>query len=321
MAKKVILTKRFIPEAVDRLARSFDLVIAADSGKSPAEVLTENKDAEALISFLSDPIDKDTIDLGGNLKIIANYAVGYNNIDFRYAMEKGLFVTHTPDVLTDATADLAMALILAVSRKIVAADRFLRSGQFKGWDANLLLGKELNGSVIGIIGLGRIGLAVARRAPGFGLKAIYYSKPRENKLEQEYGFEFVEFEELVTRADIITVHIPYSKDIHHLFNRQVFDKMKPDAIFINTSRGPLMNEEHLAERLEKYESFGAGLDVYEFEPQVNERLKKLKNAVLVPHIGSATYKARLGMASMAIESVEQALSGRTPAHLIPEFKK
>lgn len=321
MPKKVILTRRFIQEAIDRLAQAFHLVIAADSGKSPAEVLAENKDAEALISFLSDPVDKDTIDLGENLKIIANYAVGYNNIDFRHAMAKDLFVTHTPDVLTNATADLAMALILAVSRRIVDADRFLRSGQFKGWDANLLLGKELNDSVLGIIGLGRIGLAVARRAIGFGLKAIYYSRPRENKLEQEYGFEFVDFEELITRADIITVHIPYSEDMHHLFNRQVFAKMKPDAIFINTSRGPMMNEEHLVEQLEKYESFGAGLDVYEFEPQVNERLKKLKNAVLVPHIGSATYKARLGMALMAIESVEQALSGRTPAHLIPEFKK
>lgn len=321
MDKKVILTQKYIKEAIDQLEQAFNLILVEDSGKNLAEILKENKDTEALISFLSDDINKDIIDLGENLKIIANYAVGYNNIDIKYAMEKGLFVTHTPDVLTNATADLTMALILTVSRRIVESDLFLRRGEFKGWDANLLLGKELNGSVLGIFGMGRIGLAAALRARGFGLKVIYFSKPREPEIEKKYGFEFVSFAELVKRADIVSVHIPYTPDVFHLFNKDVFDLMKRDAIFINTARGPLMNEEHLAEKLEKKELFGAGLDVYESEPRVNERLKKLKNAVLVPHIGSATYKARLGMAQITVNSVKQALSDQTPDHLIPEQKK
>jgi glyoxylate reductase len=319
MHEKVILTKKYIKEAVDQLKRQFNLVMVEDSGKSLSEILTEHKDTEALISFLSDTIDRDIIDRGENLKIIANYAVGYNNIAIDYAIKKGLYVTHTPDVLTNATADLTMALILAVSRRIVESDSFLRRGEFKGWDANLLLGKELNGSVLGILGMGRIGQAAARRAVGFGLKVIYYSEPRAPEIEREYGYEFVSFAELVGKADIVSVHIPYTPAVHHLFNKDVFDRMKPDAIFINTARGPLMNEAHLTEKLEQNESFGAGLDVYEFEPQVNERLTKRKNAVLVPHIGSATYKARLGMALMTVNSVRQALSGRIPDNLIPEW--
>ncbi len=321
MDKKVILTKKYIKEAVDQLERQFNLVIVEGSGKNLSRILTDHKDAEALIGFLSDTIDKDIIDLGENLKILANYAVGYNNIDIKYAVKKGLYVTHTPDVLTNATADLTMALILAVSRRIVESDLFLRRGEFKGWDANLLLGKELNGSVLGILGMGRIGQAVARRAVGFGLQVIYYSEPRTPEIERKYGYEFVSFKKLVERADIVSVHIPYTPAVHHLFNKDVFDRMKPGAIFINTARGPLMNEADLTEKLEKNESFGAGLDVYEFEPRVNEGLTKLKNAVLVPHIGSATYKARLGMASMTVNSVKQALSGQIPDHLIPELKK
>jgi glyoxylate reductase len=321
MAKKVILTKRYIKEAIDCLERQFKLVIIEGSGKSLIEVLKENKDTEALISFLSDDINADIIDLGGNLKIIANYAAGYNNIDIQYAIKKGLYVTHTPDVLTNATADLTMALILAVSRRIVESDQFLRRGEFKGWDANLLLGKELNGSVLGLMGMGRIGFAAAKRALGFGLKVIYNSISRDIGKEQKYGFEYVSFAELVERSDIVSVHIPYTPAVHHLFDRDVFARMKPDAIFINTARGPLMNEEDLTEKLEQNKSFGAGLDVYEFEPKVNERLTKLKNAVLAPHIGSATYKARLGMALMTVDSVKSALSGQRPANLIPELKK
>lgn len=321
MDKKVILTKKYIKEAIDRLEKQFNLIIVEGSGKNLTDTLKAHKDTEALISFLSDDINKEIIDLGENLKIIANYAVGYNNVDIQYAIEKGLYVTHTPDVLTNATADLTMALILAVSRRIVESDQFLKRGEFKGWDANLLLGKELNGSTLGILGLGRIGFAAAQRALGFGLKVIYHSLPRDTEKEQKYGFEFVSFSGLIERSDIVSVHIPYTPEVHHLFNKDVFDRMKPDAIFINTARGPLMNEEHLTEKLEKNESFGAGLDVFEFEPKVNERLIKLKNAVLVPHIGSATYKARLGMALMTVNSVRQTLSGETPDNLIPELKK
>lgn len=320
MKRKVILTQTYQEEAIDQLKKEFNLIIVEGSGKSLAEVLKENPDAVALISFLSDKIDKHIIDLGKNLKIIANYAVGYNNIDVGYAVNKGVLVTNTPDVLTDTTADLTMALILAVSRRIVEGDDFVRKGQFKGWGANLLLGKELKGTSLGIVGMGRIGLAAALRALVFGMRVIYYDQTRKEHLEKKYGFEYMTFPDLVQQADIVSLHIPSSPETHHLFNKDVFDSMKPDAIFINASRGDLMDENYLAEKLEKEELFGAGLDVYECEPQVTEKLKQLKNVVLVPHLGSATYTTRLAMAQMTVDNVKQALSGNTPQNLVEEFK-
>ncbi len=320
MKKKIILTKNYLEEVIERLKKEFELIIVEDTGKNLHEVLKENQDAEALISFLSDNISKEIIDICKNLKIIANYAVGYNNINYKHAIEKGIYVTNTPDILTAATADLTMALILSVSRRIVESDEFVRKGKFNGWEAKLMLGKELNGSTIGIIGMGRIGLALALRAKAFGMNVIYYSKTRKQEIERIYGFKFVRFIELIKESDLVSIHIPYSKDVHHLFNKDVFDLMKKDAIFINVSRGALMDETCLAEELEKNKRFGAGLDVYEFEPKVTEKLKKLKNVVLTPHIGSATYKTRLAMAMMTYNDVVLALSGKKPAYLIPECK-
>jgi glyoxylate reductase len=320
MKPKVVLTQTYQVEAIDRLREEFDLVIVEGSGKSLAEVLRENPDTRALIGFLSDKIDKRIIDLGKNLKIIANYAVGYNNIDVQYAVGKGIPVTNTPDVLTNAAADMAMALILAVARRIVEGDEWVRQGKFTGWGANLLLGKELNGSILGIVGMGRIGLAAALRGQGFGLNVMYYDSARKENLENEYGFTYMPFDELVSRADVISLHVPSSPGTYHLFNKDVFDRMKRDAIFINTARGDLVDEASLAEKLAKNELFGAGLDVYEFEPRVTEKLKRLKNVVLAPHTGSATYKARLGMAQMTVDNVKQALSGRIPRNLVEECK-
>jgi len=316
----VILTQTYQAEAIEQLTKEFNLIMVEGSGKSLADILKENPGTEALISFLSDPIGKEIIDLGKHLKIIANYAVGYNNIDVDYAVQKGIAVTNTPDILTPATADLTMALILAVSRRIVEGDDFVRRGKFNGWGANLLLGKELDGSTIGIIGLGRIGLATAVRAKGFGMKIIYYDTSGKPELEKKHGCQYRPFLNLVKEADIVTLHIPSYPEVHHLFNKEVLDRMKRDAIFINVSRGDLVEEKYLAEKLEKNELFGAGLDVYEFEPRVTEKLKKLKNVVLVPHIGSATYKARLGMARMTIDNVKQVFAGRTPPMLVKEYR-
>lgn len=321
MKKKVVLTQVYQRIALQELQERFHLIIAEKSGDSLKKIIRDNPDIQALISFLSDDINREVISGAGDLKIIANYAVGYNNIDIQYALEKGIYVTHTPDILTDATADLTMALILAVSRRIVEADAFLRQGLFEGWKAGLLLGKELRGAVLGIIGMGRIGQATARRARGFGMKVVYYDHTRKTGLEKKLGLEYRRFIELVRTSDVVSLHIPYSPDVHHLFNRDVFALMKPDAIFINAARGPLMDEACLADKLENNELFGAGLDVYEDEPRVNEKLKGLKNAVLVPHIGSATTRARERMALMTVESVSQALEGKKPAHLIPEWKK
>jgi len=320
MKPKVILTQKYQDEAIQQLNREFHLVIVEDSGKSLAEVLKENPDTQALISFLSDKIDKGIIDLGKNLRIIANYAVGYNNIDVDYAVQKGIAVTNTPDVLTNATADFTMALILAAARRVVAGDDFVRTGKFTGWGANLMLGKELNNSILGIVGLGRIGLAAAQRAMGFGMRVFYYDTTRKKDLEKKYGFRYLPFRDLVSQADIISVHIPSSPETRRLFNQEVFDRMKKDAIFINASRGDLVDESYLAEKLEKNELFGAGLDVYEYEPNITEKLKKLKNVVLAPHLGSATYKARMGMAQMTIDNVKQVLAGKPPQNLVEECK-
>lgn len=284
-------------------------------------MLKENPDTEALISFLSDKIDKEIIDLALNLKIIANYAVGYNNIDVPYAVKKGIPVTNTPEVLTKATADLTMALILAVCRRLVEGDELLRQGKFKGWAANFLLGKELDGSTLGIIGMGRIGQATALRAASFGMNIIYYDKTRKPELEVKHGYVFKAFTEVVKEADIVSLHIPSYPESHHLFNKDVLDLMKKDAVFINVSRGDLVDETYLAEKLEKNELFGAGLDVYEHEPNVSERLLKLKNVVLAPHIGSATYKARMAMAQLTVDNVKQVFAGMPPQNLVQECKQ
>ena len=318
--KKVILSHRYHDEAVELLRREFQLVIADDEG-GLASCLQRHPDAAGLVSFLSDPVDAVAIDAMKKLKIIANFAVGYNNIDVARALERDVLVTHTPDVLTNATADLAMALMLAVSRRLGEGDAFVRSGRFRGWQAGLLLGKELNGAVLGIVGMGRIGLAVALRARAFGMKVVFYSRGAKPRLEKKFGFARVTFLELVRTADVVSLHLPYSPSVRHLFGRDAFALMKKDAIFINTARGPLMDEEALAAALEKQELFGAGLDVYENEPAINEKLRRLANVVLLPHLGSATNETRRQMALMTVEAVRQALAGRKPRHLIPEWKE
>jgi glyoxylate reductase len=319
--KKIILTHKFSDEAVERLRRDFQLVIADEEDASLAASLQRHPDAAGLITFLSDPVDRDTICGLKKLKVIANFAAGYNNIDIDCALERNVLVTHTPDVLTPATADLAMALILAVSRRLVEGDAFVRSGRFAGWGADLMLGKELNGAILGIVGLGRIGLATALRARAFGMKVVYYSRSAKPAIEKKYGFARVTFLELIRSADVVSLHLSYSPSVRHLFNHDAFALMKKDAIFINTARGALMDEQALADCLEKNELLGAGLDVYENEPVVNEKLKRLKNAVLMPHAGSATVKARRAMAMMTVEAVRQALNGERPRHMIPEWKE
>lgn len=318
--KKVILAHPYSDEAVERLRREFSLVIAEEEG-GLAKACRRHGDAEALISFLSDPVGRPLIEGMKKLRIIANFAVGYNNIDVACALERRVWVSHTPDVLTGATADLTLALILAASRRLVEGDALVRAGDFHGWQAGLLLGKELRGSVLGIVGMGRIGLAVAQRARAFGMKVIFYSRGSKPQIEKKYGFARVTFLELIRSADIVSLHLPYSPGVRHLFSHDVFALMKRDAVFINTARGPLMDEAALAVALEKNRLFAAGLDVYENEPRVSARLKKLCNVVLLPHLGSATGATRRQMALMTVQAVRQALGGRKPKHLIPEWKE
>jgi glyoxylate reductase len=319
MKPKIILTHKYLDEAIAILADRFNLVQLGNEPIDVAAALTAHPDCRALISFLSDPVSEAAMAAAPGLTIIANYAVGYNNIDVAAARRRRIWVTHTPDVLTDASADLTMALILAVARRLVEADAFTRLGHFSGWGAELFLGKELNGAVLGIVGLGRIGKAVARRARAFGMEVIHCSRHRHAGEEKELGVRSVPFLELVRRSDVISLHVPFSPDLHHLFNRDTFALMKRDAIFVNAARGPLMDEAALAEKLERNELFGAGLDVYELEPVICERLKRLPRVVLLPHIASATRHTRLAMAMMTVEAVTRALAGEKPPHLVPEY--
>ncbi len=320
MKDKVILTKKIGNEEVKILRNNYDLIIVEDEKEDLLDILRKHSDAKALITFLSDKIDEEVISLLKNVKIIANYAVGYNNINFNLAADSGIYVTNTPDILTDATADLTMMLILSTARRLIESDEYMRNGKFKGWGANLFLGKGLRGKKLGIIGLGKIGFATALRAKSFGMEIIYNSRTRKIDIEKKYDLSYLDFDNIISKSDIISPHIPFTPDLHYLFNAEVFGRMKKGSIFINVSRGGLMDESALADSLENGHLFGAGLDVFEHEPKVEKRLTMLKNVVMTPHTGSATFEARSGMGKMVIKNIELALAGKFPQNLIPEMQ-
>lgn len=318
MKPKVLITRKILPEALAYLASHTDYEIGAiDRNPAKEEIIKKLKDKEGLLSLLTDPVDKDIIDSAPRLKIIANCAVGYDNIDVDHARKKGILVTNTPGVLTETTADLAWALIFAVARRIPQADRFTRKKKFKGWALDLFLGKEITGKRLGIIGMGRIGRAVAQRARAFAMDVVY-SDPNGLNPEEEKKFRtsFLPLDELLSTSDIITIHAALNPQTHHLISENKIKLLKKDAILVNVARGALMDEKALAEALEKGKLWGAGLDVYEREPQIEEKLLSLENVVLLPHIGSATYETRLKMAMMAARNLIQGLRGETPENLI-----
>jgi len=315
---KVLVTQRFFPEALD-LLRQFAEVEGgvAETPLPREELLAAIGDKDGLLTLLVNRIDREIIDRARKLKIIANCAVGYDNIDVAYCREKGILVTNTPGVLTEATADLTWALILAVARRIPQADRFTREGRFQGWALDLFLGQEIAGQKLGIIGLGRIGQAVARRALGFGLQIFYYDPNRlSEEKEKELQVTYLPLDDLLKTADIITLHASLNPSTYHLINREKLALMKKTAILINVARGPIVDEVALAEALKNGQIWGAGLDVYEREPEIEKALLSLDNVVLLPHIGSATRKTRLEMAMTAVRNLIQGLSGQRPDNLV-----
>ena len=318
MKPKVLVTHRLLHEAIAYLKEHVDLEVGTQKAFLTKEELIEKvKDKEGILSLLTAPIDKDVMDATPTLKIIANCAVGYDNIDIEYARRKGIMVTNTPGVLTETTADLSWALILAVARKIPQADTFARAKNYLGWQLDLFLGKEITGKCLGIIGMGRIGKAMAQRAMGFQMKIIY-TDPKElpEEEKQKYNASCVPLDELLRTADIVTLHTTLNPQTHHLISRGQLRLMKQDAILVNVSRGPVVDELALAEALEEGQIWAAGLDVYEREPAIEERLLSLDNVVLLPHIGSATYETRLKMAMMAAKNLIQGLSGQKPDNLV-----
>lgn len=319
---KVFITYAIPEKGIEMLKEKFEVdVYDGEDFLTKEELIQRSKYADAIITQLRDPIDAEFINALERAKIIANYAVGYNNIDVETATKKGIYVTHTPGVLTEATADIAFALILAVARRIVEADKFVREGKFVGWKPKLFLGYDLYGKTLGIIGMGRIGQAVARRALGFGMRIVYFNRHRlPEEIERQYNAEYVDLDSLIETSDFISIHTPLTKETYHLIDANRIAKMKSNAILINTARGPVVDEKALYEALKERKIAGAGFDVYENEPQLTPGLEKLDNVVLLPHIGSATYETRDRMSEMVALNVIYALEGKIPPNLVPEQK-
>ncbi|MBK5251461.1 MAG: D-glycerate dehydrogenase [Peptostreptococcaceae bacterium] len=316
--KKVFSSRKLPGMAMTRLKEQFDFTYnPLDRNLTYEELLEEVKGKQGIITMLSDRVDGELMDAAEGVEIIANYAVGYNNMDLREATKRGIYLSNTPDVLTDDTADMAFALMLAVARRIPEADQLTRNGFYKGWGPEFMLGQSVSGKTLGLVGAGRIGTAVAKRAAGFGMKIIYYSRGRKKAIE-DLGAEYVGFESLLAESDIISIHVPLGKETLHLIDRKALKLMKKTCILINTSRGPVVDEEALVEALEKGIIAGAGLDVYENEPKLSDGLSLLTNAVLSPHLGSATRETRGKMADIAAENIISVLSGGLPTTAINE---
>lgn len=316
---KVFVTRKILEEGLNMLREKFDVEVSDYDGVIPRKMLLEKvKGVDAILSLLTDTIDAEVMDAAGpNLKVIANYAVGYNNIDVEEATKRGIMVTNTPGVLTETTADLAWALMMAIARRIVEADRFVREGKFRGWEPMLLLGTDVHGATLGIVGFGRIGQAMARRALGFNMKVLYYDSARvPEQVEKELKATYVDLPTLLRESDFVSLHVPLTKETHHLIGEKELRMMKKGAYLINTARGPVVDEKALVKALKEGWIKGAALDVFENEPEVEPELLKLENVVLAPHIASASYATRSRMSIMAAENIIKALSGEIPPNLV-----
>lgn len=274
------------------------------------------KDADALISLLSTNVDKDVIDAGSNLKIITNYGAGFNNVDIKYARQKQIDVTNTPKASTNSTAELTFALVLAVARRIPEGDKLCRTTGFDGWAPLFFRGREVSGKTIGIIGLGEIGSAVAKRAKAFDMNVLYTGPHQKVDKEREIGAKYVDFDTLIQHSNFITINAAYNPDLHHLFDTEQFKSMKPTSYLINAARGPIVNEASLVEALKNKDIEGAALDVFEFEPEINDELKSLENVVITPHIGNATFESRDMMSKIVANDTISKLNGDEPKFVV-----
>lgn len=317
LRKKVLVTRSIPEEGINKLREYFDVEVnELDRTLTYEELKEKVKGKDGVLCQLSDKIDRELMEVEPRIKIYANYAVGYNNMDVDEAKNTNIYLSNTPDVLTDATADLAWALLFAVARRVVEGDNYIRAGKFVAWAPKLLLGKDISGKTLGIIGAGRIGRAFAKRGKGFNMRILYYNRSRKKEFEKETGAEFVTLEEVLRKSDYISLHTPLTKETTHMVSDKEFDMMKKEAILINTSRGSVVDEKALVRALKENKIWGAGLDVYENEPKVEEDLKELNNVVLCPHIGSATDETRIKMSIMAADNIIAALNGEVPPNCI-----
>ena len=319
MSKKwnVYVTRLLPDPAMDLLNQHCNVEVNPHNRVLTREELLANvKGRDAVLCLLTDEIDAEVLDAAQGAKIFANYAVGYNNVDVTAATERGIIITNTPGVLTDTTADLAWALLFAMARRVVEADNFLRAGKFKGWAPMLFLGQDVSGKTLGIIGCGRIGSAFGKRAKGFDMRILYCDVVRNEKFEQETGAAYVDEETLLKESDFISIHVALMPSTRHLIGENEFELMKETAILINTSRGPVVDETALVKALKEGKIWGAGLDVFEAEPELAPGLAELDNVVIVPHIASASIETRTKMGTMAVENILAVIDGKTPPNCV-----
>lgn len=321
---KIFLTRRLPPESMRRLESESQLSHGdLDRVLSRQEIIEGVRQADGLLCLLTDQIDSEVLDSNPNLKVVSNYAVGFNNIDVQAATERGIAVTNTPGVLTDCTADMAWALLMSSARRVVEGDRLVRSQKWGGWEPLQLLGSEVSGATIGFVGFGRIARATAKRAQAFDMQVLYWNRTRlAESEEQSLGVQYRSFTDLFPQCDFVSVHVALTDQTHHLLSAREFESMKPTATLINTARGAVVDEAALVQALRCKQIAAAALDVYENEPEVHPALFEMPNVVLAPHLGSATVQTRTKMGTLAIDNCLAACRGQRPANLVnPDWRE
>ncbi|ADD69024.1 D-isomer specific 2-hydroxyacid dehydrogenase NAD-binding protein [Denitrovibrio acetiphilus DSM 12809] len=309
---KILITAE-LPFDIEGYLKGHELDYNKGKQLSAKELAKRAEDADGIISMLSDKIDRELMESCKNLKVVANYAVGYNNIDVQAASELGITVCNTPDVLTQTTAELGFALMITAARRVSEGDAFTRNKKFKGWEADLFLGMDMHGKTLGVFGFGRIGQAVAQMASGFNMDIIYSSRTKKHQAELLTGASRVSFDDLVRQSDFLIITAPSTPETHHKFTLETFVQMKSSAVLVNIGRGDIIKERDLVKALENKLIFAAGLDVYEDEPKIDAGLFKLSNAVLAPHIGSGSFATREAMAKMCCDAVTSVFKDEKPA--------
>lgn len=316
---KVYVTRELPERGLKTIKERFDAEVWPEYAPPPKKTIIEKaKDVDALATLLSDKIDAEVFDAAPKLKMIAQLAVGFDNVDVQEATKRGIYVSNTPEVLTDTTADFAWTLLMALARRVVEADKYVRMGKWKvGWHPAMLQGRDVYGATMGIVGAGRIGYAVAKRATGFSMKILFYDVIPRPEMEKDFGAKKVDLDELLRQSDFVSVHVPLMKETHHLINAEKLRLMKKTAYLINNSRGPVVDEKALYEALNEGRIAGAGLDVFEQEPtSLANPLLKLDNVVVAPHISSASYETRSKMAEMVADNLIAFFEGKKPPNLI-----
>lgn len=317
MMKKIFVTHDLPGEYEEKLKKRFEVKVWGKRDISRRDLLREVGGVDGIVSLLTEKIDREVMEAAGeNLRVVSNYAVGFDNVDVKTATERGIVVTNTPGVLTEAVAEHVIALMLAVARNIVRGDDFVREGKYRGWEPDLLVGQSMRGKTMGVVGLGSIGKWTARLAKGMGMEVIYNSRTRNEEFEMIEDARYVSLNQLLKEADVVSLNVPLTAETEGMIGKKELKLMKETSILVNTARGRVMVEKDLVEALKKGWIWGAGLDVFDDEEHVSEELRKLERVVLTPHIASATMEARLMMAKIVYKAIMDVFSGRKPEAMV-----